>query len=330
MEVLVAVQGLPHGTAVIRAFVPGPQLRAGVTRAWLVLGAVGLGLLLLSVAVADQLARSLVRTLRALAHASDLLGTGNLGARATVAGPPEMRQVSTGLNRLAARIGDLLAHERETAADLSHRLRTPLTALRIDAESLGDAGERAQLVSDVDGLQRTVNEIILAARRPSGAATRVACDASDVLADRAAFWRPLADDQDRQLTVEIAAGPVEVRVSRDDLATCADILLENVFAHTAEGVAFSVRVSRRAGGGAWLVVADAAPASRMRTQHGVADRARAPPAWAWTSPGASPKQLAAHSPWAGHRPAAGRSPWGSGRPPTRWNRAGGTAGSGRR
>ncbi|HEY2129530.1 MAG TPA: HAMP domain-containing sensor histidine kinase [Streptosporangiaceae bacterium] len=256
VEVLVAVQGLPRGTAVIRAFVPGPQLRAGVTRAWLVLGGVGLGLLLLSVAVADQLARSLVRTLRALARASDLLATGNLGARAAVAGPLEMRQVSTGLNRLAARIGDLLAHERETAADLSHRLRTPLTALRIDAESLRDPGERTQLVSDVDGLQRTVDEIIREARRPPGA-TQVACDASDVIADRAAFWRPLADDQDRQLTVEIAPGPVEVRVSRDDLAACADILLENVFAHTAEGVAFSVRVSRRAGGGAWLVVADA-------------------------------------------------------------------------
>src|SRR5262245_17857362 len=38
-----------------------------------------------------------------------------------------------GLNHLAARIGELLAHERETVADLSHRLRTPLTALRFDA-----------------------------------------------------------------------------------------------------------------------------------------------------------------------------------------------------
>jgi len=257
VEVLVAVQGLPRGTAVIRAFVPGPKLRSGVTRAWLVLGGVGLGLLLLSVAVADQLARSLVRTLRALARASDLLAAGNLAARATLAGPPEMRQVSNGLNRLAARIGDLLAHEREAAADLSHRLRTPLTALRIDAESLHDRTERAQLLSDVDGLQHTVDEIIREARRPAGATARVACDASEVIAGRAAFWQPLADDQDRQMTLEIPAGPVEVRVSRDDLAACTDILLENVFAHTAEGVALSVRVSRRAGGGAWLVVADA-------------------------------------------------------------------------
>jgi signal transduction histidine kinase len=259
VEVLVAVQGLPQGTAVIRAFVPAAQLRAGVSRAWLVLGGVGLGLLVLSVAVADQLARSLVRTLRALAQVSDLLAAGNLGARAAVAGPPEMRQVSNGLNRLAARIGELLAHERETAADLSHRLRTPLTALRIDAESLHDGAERTQLISDVDGLQRTVNEIIREARRPAGMGVRVSCDASEVIGERAAFWRPLADDQDREMSVEIADGLVAVGVSRDDLAACADVLLENVFAHTPEGVRFSVRVSRRASGGAWVVVADAGP-----------------------------------------------------------------------
>jgi signal transduction histidine kinase len=259
VEVLVAVQGLPQGTAVIRVLLPGAQLRAGVTRAWLLLGGIGLGLLVLSVAVADQLARSLVRTLRALARASDHLAAGNLSARATVAGPPEMRQVSSGLNRLAARIGELLAHERETAADLSHRLRTPLTALRIDAESLQDDSERAQLMSDVDGIERMVNEIIRAARRPAGAAAGVACDAIRVIGDRAAFWLPLADDQDRTMTVELAPGPVEVGVPGEDLAACADILLENVFAHTAEGTGFSVRVSHRAAGGAWMVVSDAGP-----------------------------------------------------------------------
>ncbi len=66
-----AVQGLPAGTAVIRTFVPARALRHGVTRAWLLLGGLGLGLLALSVAVADQLARSLVRPIAALARASD-------------------------------------------------------------------------------------------------------------------------------------------------------------------------------------------------------------------------------------------------------------------
>jgi len=137
-EVLVAVDGLPPGPAVIRTFVPDAVLRHGVERAWLLLGCVGLLLLVLSVAVADQLARSMIRPIKALAQASDRLTGGDLSARAEVAGPPEVRRAGAGLNRLAVRIGELLAHERETVADLSHRLRTPLTALRIDAESLRD------------------------------------------------------------------------------------------------------------------------------------------------------------------------------------------------
>jgi methyl-accepting chemotaxis protein len=88
-EILVSVQGLPAGTVVIRTFVPEQVLKHGVTRAWALLGGLGLGLLALSVAVADQLARTLVRPIEALARASDRLATGDLSARATVAGPPE-------------------------------------------------------------------------------------------------------------------------------------------------------------------------------------------------------------------------------------------------
>jgi signal transduction histidine kinase len=260
-QVLVAVEGLASGPAVIRAFVPDSVLRHGVARAWLLLGGVGLLLLLLSVVVADQLARSLVRPLTALAQAADRLAGGELSARAAVAGPPEVRRAGAGLNRLAARIGELLAHERETVADLSHRLRTPLTALRIDAESLRDGAEMERLLVDVGTVERTVSEIIREARRPGAEGTPI-CDASRVIAERAAFWRPLAEDQDRRMTVDVVLAPVPVLVAADDLATCADILLGNVFAHTPEGAGFAVRLSRRAAGGAWLVVADDGPGFR--------------------------------------------------------------------
>jgi signal transduction histidine kinase len=234
-------------------------LRHGVSRAWLLLGGVGLLLLVLSVVVADQLARSVVRPIKALALAADRLAAGDLSARATVTGPPEVRRAGIGLNRLAVRIGELLAHERETVADLSHRLRTPLTALRIDAESLRDGAEMERLLFDVNAVERTVSGIIHEARRPSGDGARARCDAAEVIADRAAFWWPLAEDQDRWMTVDLEPRPAPVRVSRDDLAACADILLENVFAHTPEGIAFTIRLSRRASGGAWLVVADDGP-----------------------------------------------------------------------
>jgi signal transduction histidine kinase len=257
-EVLVSVQGMPAGTAVIRIFVPSAQLRQGVARAWLLLGGLGLGLLALSVLVADQLARSLIRPITDMARAADDLAAGDLTARAVVAGSPEVRRASAGLNRLAVRIGELLAHERETVADLSHRLRTPLTALRIDAESLRDGDEMARLSDDVNAVERTVSEIIREARRPAGEGSGL-CDAAEVVTERAMFWQPLAEDQDRPMTLEVAPGPVLVRVSAEDLAACIDILLENVFSHTAEGLAFEIRLSRRTGGGAWLVVADDGP-----------------------------------------------------------------------
>ena len=80
-----------------------------------------------------------------------------------------------------------------------------------------------------------------------------------VVAERAAFWRPLAEDTERRMTVHVPRGQLPVRVSSEDLATCADILLENVFAHTPDGVGCAIRLSHREPGGAWLVVADEGP-----------------------------------------------------------------------
>ncbi len=122
------------GTALIEVFVPADVLRAGVTQTWLVLGGLGVVLLALALLVADRLARSLTRPVTELAATANRLGAGDLAARVTPAGPAEVREVGTAVNQLAGRIGELLAAEREGAADLAHRLRTPLTALRLDVE----------------------------------------------------------------------------------------------------------------------------------------------------------------------------------------------------
>jgi signal transduction histidine kinase len=258
-EVVVAVAGLPEGTAVIRTFVSDAELEAGVARAWSVLALLGLGLLGVSLLVANQLARNLTRPLTAVAEASYRLAHGRLGARAAVEGPPEVRQVGAGLNQLAGRITELLAQERETVADLSHRLRTPLTALRIDVESLADPQDRARLAADLDAVERTVNDVIREARRPVRDGIEPACDASEVVKDRVQFWSALAEEERRPTHVYIPPSPVAVRVSREDLCACVDALLGNVFAHTPEGGGFSVTLTSLAAGGGRLVVEDEGP-----------------------------------------------------------------------
>jgi signal transduction histidine kinase len=258
-EIAVPVLGLEQGTAVIRVLVPADELKAGVTRARLSLVGLGVILLLLALAVGDALARSFVRPAEALAATAEQLAAGDLNARVKPGGPRETRSVGVALNRLAARIGDLLVAEREAVADLSHRLRTPVTALRLDADSLRDPAERERMTSDVEQLSRTVDAVILEARRPVREGMYARCDATAVLAERASFWSALADDEDRDLSLDLPQGPLEVRCSAADLAATVDALLGNVFAHTPEGTGFTVTLVPHPVGGAVLRVDDDGP-----------------------------------------------------------------------
>ena len=87
---------------------PQHELTAGVTRAWLVLALLGVMLVLIGLLVADRLARTLVRPISDLSAVSHRLANGELDARVTPAGPPELREVAGALNHLAARIQVLL------------------------------------------------------------------------------------------------------------------------------------------------------------------------------------------------------------------------------
>jgi signal transduction histidine kinase len=257
-EILVAVQGVRGGTAVVRTFVSNAELTKGVAGAWLILAALGLVLLGLGVAVADRLVGTVTRPIGELARVSHRLAAGELDARASPTGPPEVREVAHGLNHLAGRIRDLIWQERESIADLSHRLRTPLTGLRLEAEAMPESADPdGRLLAQVQELERAVTSLIDDARtRSDGPGSS---DAAQVIAERAAFWLVLADDQDRDMQLELAPGPVPVGVAGPDLAASLDALLGNVFAHTPEGTAFAVRLRARAGGGGFISVQDTGP-----------------------------------------------------------------------
>jgi signal transduction histidine kinase len=209
--------------------------------------------------VADRLARSLTAPITDLARTAERLGRGDLTARATPGGPGEVREVGLAVNRLATRIGELLAHERESVADLSHRLRTPVTALRLDADALPAGPDRERLVADVDELDRQVDALIREARRPEREGVSARSDARAVAEERVEFWRPLAEDQERAVTVDLAPGPCQVRAAQTDLEAALDALIGNVLSHTPDGTGLTVRLSAAPDGGAVLVVADEGP-----------------------------------------------------------------------
>ena len=285
----------PGGTLVVRTWVPGNELREGVAAAWAVLGALGVLLILAGVALADRMGVALVRPVTALAAAARRIAGGDLEARVEPTGPPEIADAGAAFNQLAGRLDDLVAAERESLADLSHRMRTPLTALRLQAEGLpgGDP-----LLEDIDRLGLQVDALIAEARRRSPAAGPRRVDLCAVTAGRAAFWKVLAEEQDRPVRLAVPAGPIWVGLTEDELGAALDTLLENVFTHTPPGTAYAVAVTARRRG--------PRPAGRggrgPRLPPPRRGRARAPArpgraASAWTSPAGPPATPAGTSPW---------------------------------
>ncbi len=257
-QVAVAVAPSLSGSYVVRVFLSDERRYDGLTGWYWVLGGASAGLLLLAVGAGEVLTRRITSPLVRTAETAQRLSVGDVTARAPVEGPREIADVGKGLNRLADRIDELIAEERETVADLSHRLRTPLTTLRLDAEALRDPAEAERVGTHVGDVERMLTAVIHAARRPQREGRMPSCDAVEVVRARVEFWSALTDEQGRRSDITIPAGAIPVRASADDLAAAVDALLENVVAHTPEGTGFSVRLWSD-GTGARLEIADDGP-----------------------------------------------------------------------
>lgn len=265
-DVYVPVREPSGDNWVIRVNAPASLLHRGVARSWAILGGLAALLLTLSVALGDRLARAVVGPVEKLVAVTERLREGDLAARSEPEGPPEIAEVAVAVNLLADRIVYLIATERERAADLSHQLRTPLTALRLDVEIVSDPDERARLTADIDAVERSVSRIIRDARRPAPDHNNMTqIDLQAVVRDRMTFWAVLAEDQGRPWSIDFPDQVDRASVAREDIEATLDALLANVFAHTPEGTAFSVSVRAGGNGRSLLVVEDDGP--------GITDRA---------------------------------------------------------
>jgi signal transduction histidine kinase len=219
-----------------------------VSRAMVLIGSLALLAAAVAVALAVLQARRLTRPLEELASAADRLGSGDARPLGRRYGVPELDQVAEGLDGSARRISDLLSEERDFAADASHQLRTPLTALSMRLEEMIGAADQPEVVREegaaalaqTERLAEVVSQLLDRTRRAvRGVPSMISID--DVLAQQVIEWDHAFRRTNRKLEVVGEKG-LRAYVTGATLAQVVATLLDNALVHGAGAV--TIRTSR--------------------------------------------------------------------------------------
>ena len=70
---------------------------------------------------------------------------------------PEFAAIADTFNEMQARLKKFVDERMQMLAAISHDLRTPLTRLRLYAESVPNKGQRSQILSDISDMETMVS-----------------------------------------------------------------------------------------------------------------------------------------------------------------------------
>ncbi len=243
--------------AVVMAVDPTVAARdIGIGWLWVAVGC--LALLVLGVLVARGLTRWVLRPLDGLERAVAEMTEGVAGAPANVAGPPELRHFTSAFNTMAQVVRASLDRQRRLVADASHQLRNPLAAVRLRADSLdvyvAEPGRStyASMTKELDRLENLLQQLLRLAREEEVSGSRKvglkvveeSTIVDDVVAERIAFWEPVAAGQHQRLRHRSDEPGLSVQLARHDVEQLLDVALDNALRYAGSETEVTVTTAR--------------------------------------------------------------------------------------
>ncbi|MCV2368411.1 ATP-binding protein [Roseateles oligotrophus] len=196
-----------------------------------------------------------VAPLRAVAAEVSQRDAQALAALPTAGLPDEVAPLVKALNALLQRLGSSLDQQRAFVADAAHELRSPLTALKLQAQLLQRAPSEADraaamaaLTAGIERAARLVEQLLALARaEPGGPALALqTLDLSELVRGVMADCHPLALARGTELSLH-ADMPVQVQAEPTALAMLVRNLLDNALRHGKAGGQVELSVSEIAG-----------------------------------------------------------------------------------
>jgi signal transduction histidine kinase len=220
-------------------------------------------------------------TIRPLQQTADSVGQRSerdLGTVDTRGAPREVQPLLDALNHLLRRTAETLQKERRFTADAAHELRTPLAAIRANAQVLVAARDAAEqqgtardLIASVDRSTRLVEQLLALARadQADNSAQQQEVDLAAITAEQLQAHAALAVRQRIALRGNLQA--VQLRGDPALLAVLVRNLVDNALRYTPAGGAVQVSTATQ-GNWAILEVDDSGPGIPVEERQRVFER----------------------------------------------------------
>ena len=215
------------------------------------LGVVALSSVVLAGIVGLLVSGSVAKRPTRLRATTELPAEGDLTARADEKrGAAELTSLSRSFNTMAERLEELVTQQRMFAADASHQLRTPLTALRLRLERAHElletdpsaAGERlAAAQVEVDRLGNLIEGLLLLSRTEASSAPLETFNVAAIARERVEQWQALGAESSVRIRYE---GPVDafVTASPSAIEQIVDNYVDNALTVSPANSKITVRV----------------------------------------------------------------------------------------
>ncbi|MFT6763181.1 MAG: two-component system sensor histidine kinase MtrB [Candidatus Aldehydirespiratoraceae bacterium] len=174
--VVVGVYVRRHDTGYFEAF-PADNEGSTLTALLTALGLGGLGTMVLATLFGFSTSRRLLRPLSRVADAAEDIASGGLGTRLEGESDPDLDRLASSFNDMADAVQTRIEREARFASDVSHELRSPITALTAAVEVLdarrADIPERTQqaleiVIGQVRRFDRMVIDLLELSRIDAG------------------------------------------------------------------------------------------------------------------------------------------------------------------